>query len=435
MTNNKTAAPPRVVGKIGATLMSVNGMIGAGIFALPALLYAEAGNFAPWMFLIFGLLYSAKIFISARLSNMFRASGGLQLWTQVALGPFAGFQAGWITVLGLAAGRAATMVALVAYLAVLFPVFADPVWRVVALALLLVTLTAVTLSGMKSSIGGLALGTFLKVTPILLLCAVALASGGIATDFVLPEFGAFESVALLVYFAFSGAESASFSAGELKNPRRDLPVTMLGSLAVIILFYMAVQWAYIAAGAPESEGDTTPLAAAAGALMGQPGIVLLSLAAVFSIGANALNFYIAGPRIIRAMADRGLLPSVLARVNERFLSPANAILLFSVLVALMLASGGFVFLATVTTIGGQFMTLATVAAFVILMRRPHGDHDGMLRAYWWPAIAVASAFAIFSIMQAPASAFLLLGGLVVAGTVLYFVERRGEVSAPEPIFD
>ncbi|KEO85487.1 hypothetical protein EH30_13270 [Erythrobacter sp. JL475] len=76
----ETNKPPRVVGPLGATLMSINGMIGAGIFALPALLYAEVGNFAPWMFLIFGLLFSASIFISARLSNMFRASGGPQLW-------------------------------------------------------------------------------------------------------------------------------------------------------------------------------------------------------------------------------------------------------------------------------------------------------------------------------------------------------------------
>ena len=57
--------PPRVVGKLGATLMSVNGMIGAGIFALPALLYEEVGNFAPWMFLIFGILFSAGILISS----------------------------------------------------------------------------------------------------------------------------------------------------------------------------------------------------------------------------------------------------------------------------------------------------------------------------------------------------------------------------------
>ena len=83
----ETSKPPRVVGKLGATLMSVNGMIGAGIFALPAILYVEVGNFAPWMFLIFGILFAAGILISARLSNMFRSSGGAQLWAQVAFGP------------------------------------------------------------------------------------------------------------------------------------------------------------------------------------------------------------------------------------------------------------------------------------------------------------------------------------------------------------
>jgi len=432
---HKTGAPPRVVGKLGATLMSVNGMIGAGIFALPALLYAEVGNFAPWMFLIFGLLFSAGILVSARLSNMFRASGGSQLWTQVAFGAFVGFQTGWISVLVMASGRAATLNVLVSYLAVIFPVFADPAWRALALVLLLTSLTAIAISGMKRSVGGLAVGTLLKVTPILLLCAVAYASGGIATAFVLPQFGAFENVALVVYFAYSGAASATLSAGELKKPRRDLPITMLASLAIIIVFYMAVQWAYIAAGAPASEGDTTPLAAAAGEVMGQPGVTLVSVAAVFSITTNALNFFIAGPRMVYAMADRGLLPATLARVSDSVASPYCAILLFSGIVALMLATGAFVFLATVTSLGGQFVVLATIGAFIVLMRRPHGDHDGVLRVYWWPTIAVAGTFAVFSILQAPASAFLLLGGLLAVGTVLYFIARRGEASAPEPIFD
>ena len=128
--------PPRVVGKIGAALMSINGMIGAGIFALPALLHAEVGTFAPWLFLIFGLLFACGTLISARLSNMFRLSGGPQLWIQVAFGPFAGFQAGWIMLLAMAAGRAATLYVLVSYLAVIFPVFADPVVRACALAFL-----------------------------------------------------------------------------------------------------------------------------------------------------------------------------------------------------------------------------------------------------------------------------------------------------------
>lgn len=431
----EASKPPRVVGKLGATLMSVNGMIGAGIFALPALLYAEVGNFAPWMFLIFGILFAAGILISARLSNMFRSSGGPQLWAQVAFGPFVGFQVGWIMVLSMAAGRAATLYVLVSYLSVIFPVFLDSAWRIAALATLVLAMTWLTISGMKKSVGGLAIGTVLKVTPILLLCLLAFASGGIATEFELPRFGAFESVALLVYFAFSGANSSAYSAGEFKNPRRDLPITMLASLAMIILFYMAVQWAYIAAGAPQSAGNTTPLSAAAGSVMGDVGVLLLSLAAIFSIATNCLSFYIAGARVAYSMAERGLLPRTLAHVSPRFKTPDRAILLFSAIVVIMLASGAFVFLATVTSLGAQFTTLVYILAFVLLMRRNHRGHDGKLALYWWPVVFVAAFFALFSIAQAPAKAFLLLAALLVAGTALYFLERRSEISAPEPILE
>ena len=119
----ETTALPRVVGAVGATLMSVNGMIGAGIFALPALLYAATGDFAPWMFLIFGLLYACNVLVAARLATMFRSSGGPQLYAQAAFGPLVGFQVGWLMVIAMAAGRAATLHVLVSYLAVFFPFF------------------------------------------------------------------------------------------------------------------------------------------------------------------------------------------------------------------------------------------------------------------------------------------------------------------------
>lgn len=432
---HEATRPPRVVGKLGATLMSVNGMIGAGIFALPAILYAEVGAFAPWMFLIFGVLYSASILISARLSNMFRSSGGPQLWAQAAFGSFMGFQVGWISVLAIASGRAATLYVLVSYLAVIFPVFHGVTWRVGALALLLLAMTWLTISGMKNSIGGLVIGTALKVTPILLLCLLAFAAGGIATGFTLPRFGAVESVALLVYFAYSGANSASYSAGEFKNPRRDLPITMLASLTVITLFYMAVQWAYIAAGAPESIGDATPLSAAARSVMGEGGALLLSLAAIFSIATNCLNFYIAGPRVAYAMADRGLLPGAFAHVSTRFETPDRAILLFSTLVAVMLVSGAFEFLAMVTSLGAQCITLVYILAFITLMRRRRGHTGEGMALYWWPVILIATFFALFSLAQAPIKAFLLLATLLALGTVLYLLERRGEVRAPEPVLE
>jgi len=428
-------APPRVVGPFGATLMSINGMIGAGIFAVPALLYSEVGNFAPWMFLIFGSLYACGTLIVARLCNMFRSSGGPQLWVQTAFGPFAGFLIGFWAVLGISAGRAATLYVLVAYLAVIFPVLAEPGARALALAFLLVALTGIVISGMRNSIGSLAVGTVLKLAPILLLCGVAYASGGIATEFVLPRFGQFESVALLVYFAFSGAEVGAFSAGELKRPRRDLPLTMLGSLALITAFYMAVQWAFIATGAPQSDGDATPLAAAAGAVMGDTGVLIISVAAVFSIATNALNYFIGGPRIVFGMADRGLLPATFAHVSPRFRTPDRAVLLFAGVTAVMLSSGAFVFLAQVTALAGTVTSLLVIASFVILLRRTDERHNGRLALYWWPVMAVSGGFKLFTMIQAPATAFGLMIVLLAVGSGLYFVARRGTVRVPEPEFD
>ncbi len=428
-------SPPRVVGPYGATLMSINGMIGAGIFAVPALLYSEVGNFAPWMFLIFGLLYACGTLIVARLCNMFRSSGGPQLWIQAAFGPFAGFLIGFWLVLGMSAGRAATLYVLVSYMAVIFPALGEPGAQVLSLFFLLVALTGIVISGMKNSVGSVAVGTLLKLAPILLLCVLAYASGGIATQFNLPRFGQFESVALLVYFAFSGAEVGAYSAGELKRPRRDLPLTMLGSLALITLFYMAVQWAFIAAGAPQSDGDGTPLAAAAGAVMGDAGVLIISLAAIFSIATNSLTFFIGGPRLIFGMADRGLLPATYAHVSPRFQTPDRAVLLFAAVVAVMLSSGAFVFLAQVTSLASTVTSLLVIASFVVLMHRPDERHNGRLALYWWPVMAVSGGFTLFTMIQAPASAFGLMIVLLAVGSGLYFVARRGTVRVPEPEFD
>jgi amino acid transporter len=427
--------PPRVVGTVGATLMSVNGMIGAGIFALPAILYAATGDFAPWMFLIFGLLFSCNVLVAARLATMFRSSGGPQLYAQAAFGPFTGFQIGWLLVIAMAAGRAATLHVLVSYLAVFFPFFDGPVARPASVILLLIALSGLTASGMRNAVGGLLVGTILKLTPIVLLCIVAIAFGGISVSFQLPSFGTFESVALLVYFAFSGTINSTYSAGEIKNPRRTLPVSMLISLAAIIVLYMVVQWAYIAAGAPNSAGDATPLAAAAGAVMGEAGVVALTLAAIFSIATNSLTFFVAGPRVILGMADRGLLPQSLAHISPRFLTPDRSILLFTLIVAGVSLSGTFTFLAIVTSLASQVVLLSMFAAFVLFQLRGREGHTKGLTPFWIVVVIIGIAFAIYTSLQAPLTAFALIGVLILMGSVLYEVERRTGLSHPTSFLD
>jgi len=76
-----------------------------------------------------------------------------------------------------------------------------------------------------------------------------------------------------------------------------------------------------------------------------------------------------------------------------------------------------------------------IASFVILLRRTDERHNGRLALYWWPVMAVSGGFKLFTMIQAPATAFGLMIVLLAVGSGLYFVARRGTVRVPEPEFD
>jgi amino acid transporter len=130
MTDAKTLR--RTVGFWGTALLPANGMIGSGIFALPAIMFAAVGNFAPWMMLLGALLILPLVYVFAALSTRFETSGGPPIYVHAAFGSFLGFQSGWTRFAsGVVAIAANTHVA-VAYLAVLFPVLNDPRMRAAA---------------------------------------------------------------------------------------------------------------------------------------------------------------------------------------------------------------------------------------------------------------------------------------------------------------
>ena len=113
----QSAILPRTVGFWGAALFPINGMIGAGIFALPAIMVAAVGSFAPWMMLFGALLVLPLVFVFAALAARFDTHGGPVLYATAAFGPFFGFQAGWSRYAsGVVAVAANTQVA-IAYLA------------------------------------------------------------------------------------------------------------------------------------------------------------------------------------------------------------------------------------------------------------------------------------------------------------------------------
>ncbi|NVE95604.1 APC family permease [Altererythrobacter lutimaris] len=420
---DETGKPPRVIGLTGAILINLNGAVGAGIFALPALLYAGAGSFAPYSILIFALFYACLIAIPAKLSTLFDQSGGPQLYAQHAFGNWTGFQLGWFHMCANMSSRAANLHVLAAYLAAIFPFFGGPVAKPVLLVTLVLFYLAIALVGMKQSIGALWIGSVLKLSPILILCAVGLTMNGIPTSVSLPEFSEFEAVALLIAYAFSGAGTAAITAGETKEPQRIIFRSIFTGLAVVAVFYALVMLSYIAIQPDTAEVDS-PLAAAGAAVFGELGILIISVTAIFSVGTNLLNGFLIYPRIFYGMGCRGLLPRPFAYVSRRFETPWVAILVYCGIVAGLALSGTFVFLAMLTVAVEQIILLVITAALVLIWRRNDGGIADRMGWRWAFIIPVGVIMMLWLTAQASLESLLSTFGLLAIGMVLYLLSSK-----------
>lgn len=423
--------PPRVLGLGGAILINLNGVVGAGIFALPALLYATVGTLAPLAILVYAAFYAVLMAVPSKLSTVFRQSGGPQLYAQHAFGPLVGFQIGWFALCANMAGRAANFHVLVAYLAAVFPFFEGPIIRPGTILVLIAAFTILTMSGTKLSVRALGLGTVLKLGPILTLCLVGLFANGMPSEFVLPQFSEGEATALLLAYAFSGAGQVTVAAGEAKEPRAVISRSIYLNLAIVGVFYALVQLAYISIS-PDPNETASPLAAAGSALFGPFGALMISIAAIFSIGANQLTSFVTMPRIAFGMGRRGLLPNAFAYVSPRFKTPIFAIAVYSLIVAGLSVSGTFEILAILVVAVEQLVGYTLIASLIVMWRRNDGGIADTMGMRWAFIIPVAIGFMAWFTMQVPVEALLSSTLLVVVGIVLYRISSNGAVEH-EPI--
>ncbi|MBX7495548.1 APC family permease [Qipengyuania sp. 6B39] len=417
-------APPRTVGFWGTALFPLNGMIGAGIFALPAVLVTAVGNFAPWMMLIGGILFLPLALCYAWMSARFEHSGGSVLYGEAAFGRFVGFQAGWARYASAIVTAAANMHVMVAYLAALFPALEGPVAAPLAVAVGLALITVINLYGMRASVGTLGLMTAIKLVPLAALVVSGLFAGGELGAVVVPEFSQVETVILLTFYAFIGFEGVIEAAGEFKDPRRDVPRAIVWMVIAVTLIYMAVIWAFILIG-PEFAGENNALAGSAEAAMGPLGSLAIVVAASFSIGANNFASGVAQPRLMYGMAERGMLPRWFEYVHPRFLTPSNAILFYGVAAILFGLWEGFEALAVAGTLIRLVTYIVTSCALPVLERR-----EGRIVPLHLFCVIVAVASSLFIASQTKVEAWIVLGGILLVGSMLYALAARQKPEYP-----
>jgi basic amino acid/polyamine antiporter, APA family len=381
----------RALGRWDLLALVINGIVGAGIFGLPAKVQALLGVYGLAAILVCAAVIGLVILCFAEVASRFAETGGPFVYAGAAFGPFAGFLTGWVLWVARLTGCCAICNLLLQYIAYIRPDFNLGFGRAMTASVILGSLTVIHVLGVKRAALFGNFVTVAKLTPLLIFVVVGLVHMDPAR-FALtgpPINTHFAEAVLLLSFAFVGWESVVVSAGETRNPQRDLPLALIAGLCLVALLYLLIQAVCIGT-LPQLAASERPLVDAAHTFLGPHGALLITLGAAVSMVGTLNGSMLTISRLPYAMAEAGQLPRAFAAIHPQFRTPYIAVVFSAALVLGLTLSSQFVYLLTVSTISRLLAFAVTCMSLPALRRR-----SGI-----------------------PAARFILPGGLIIPGAAL-----------------
>lgn len=428
MDQQATASPSstrRAVSRWQIVGLSINDVIGSGIYLLPAAAAALLGPASLWAVLLAGFAVSLLVLCYAQAASYFDGPGGGYLYAREAFGSFIGFEVGWMLLLTRLATAAALSNGLAEAVTHYWPAAASGLPRIAIVTGSLGLLVAINIAGVRAAARTgvvLAIG---KLLPLVLF--VAIGAFHVDTTLASPANAPISSktlaeAALLLLFAYAGFENLPAAAGEYRNPRRDVPFALLTMIATVTLIYVSVQW--VALGTlPDLAHSTTPLAQAAAGFSGEALALLLTIGASISILGTNSNTVMMAPRYLLALASDGYGPRALAAIHPRLHTPAVAVVVIGVISLALALSGSFVQLALLSVVS-RLCTYIGTACSVLVLRRRHGGQPGALQLPGGPLIPIAAIVLSLGLLASASVANLLAAAVaLLAGAVVYRFRR------------
>ena len=421
MTAGHDAGLRRTLGFTDLLLLTLGTVIGSGIFIVPGVVLKQTQGHlgvALLVWIVGGVVSFLGALTYAELGAMTPEAGGLYAYIRDAFGPLPAFLYGWASFLVIASGSVATLaVAFSAYLGQLVPL--SPVGAKAASTLMIVVIAAINVLGTRQSATVENSATSIKVGALLVI-GIALAVAGHAwpapaslwppalTTSVMSGFGA---AMIGVLWAYEGWQYVTFSAGETRDPQRVFPRSIAVATFALIVLYLLANVGYIAAIGPVAASQSGHVAAdATSAVFGSFSGKLLSVLALVSIFSATNGLTLTAPRLYFAMARDGLFFARLAKVSERFGTPASAIVLLSCWSIVLALTGTFEQLLTYVVFAGWiFYGLGALAVFASRRRAPNA-----VRPFRTPGYPVTPLV------------FALAAGLLV-GNTLYGQTRQAAI--------
>ena len=427
-STNPDALLVRAIGvrQLAATIF--NYTIASGIFALPATAAAQLGPAAPLAYLVCTAVMLLVVASFAEAGSRVSSSGGPYAYIEAAFGPFVGVLSGVLLVVSALSGVAVVTTLFAGSALALANVPSTPIAQA-AIVIAVSTMAVIfNVRGVRSGVRVVELMTAAKLVPLIgfVLIGVAYVTPGNLAWPDAPQAASLLGTSGIVIFAFMGIESGLGPSGEVRDPSRTVPRAAFLALIGVCVLYLTVQAVAQGILGP-ALGSTriTPLAAAAGAAVGEPGRIVMLIGAAVSMLGLLFGAGLVNPRIVFALARDGFLPRYIASVHPTHRTPHPAIVACAVVVVGLALTGTFERLLIISNIAGLIVYAMVAMAAVMLRRRDLRADGEPFRCPGGPLIHVLAFVGIGWMLTAIVTVQDLIGlAILLALTGIVYVVRR-----------
>jgi APA family basic amino acid/polyamine antiporter len=430
----------RVLSLMDATMINAGGIIGSGIFMVPATvaLYTASSSLFFMVWILGGVVSLFGALSVAELGAAMPKAGGQYVFLNEAYGPIWGYLYGWSAVVVInTASMAAVGVAFAEYLKFFYTISDLAVKEIAIFSIIL--LTIINIVDVKSGARFQNVFTFAKLGAILGVILLGLFLEGGSTQNFSPLFtdrpplsliGPLGLAMVAVLWTFDGWIFVTYVAGEVKNPERNIPLSLILCMVIVVTVYLALNTVLVyVLGFDQMIGSELVMADAASKFIGGKGAAIVTIIILISlIGANN-GFILTSARINYAMARDNRFFKQAAIIHPKFQSPANALIIQCIWACILTFSGTFNQLITYIIFASWiFYGMSAGAVIILRKKKPDMERPYQIPFYpWIPIIFIL--FAIFltvnTILEAPRDAAIGTG-LILAGLPLYYYWKKND---------
>tara|TARA_B000000475_G_scaffold96089_1_gene77981 strand:- start:23900 stop:25216 length:1317 start_codon:yes stop_codon:yes gene_type:complete len=430
----------RVLSLTDATMINVGGILGSGIFMVPATvaLYTLSSSLFFLVWIIGGVVSLFGALSVAELGAAMPKAGGQYVFLNKAYGPLWGFLYGWTAVAVInTASIAAVAMAFSEYLGFFFVLNPFEVKSIAIVSILI--LTIINIVDVKSGARFQNLFTYTKITAISIVIFLGLSLDGGSSNNLFPFLSdsSFSSLIgplglamVAVLWTFDGWIFVTYVAGEVKDPGKNIPLSIILCMVIVVSIYLTLNYVLVyVLGFDKMIGSELVMSDAALVFLGNKGAAIITVIILISlIGANN-GFVLTSARINYAMAKDGLFFEQAAIIHKKFKSPANALLMQCVWSSILTLTGTFNQLITYIIFASWIFYAMSAGAVIVLRKKlPDLKRPYQIPLYpWIPIIFIL--FAVFltinTILEAPRDA--AIGSvLILAGLPFYRYWKNNE---------